>query len=622
MHRRKKMYVKKFVTAVLILLIASSVMPLPLLATASWTVMVYLDGDNDLESAAIDDVNEMEVAGSTDDVNVVVQFDRCDSYDTSNGDWKTCKRYYITKDTNGYDSTIVSTLISDLGEKNMGDPATLQDFVTWAQTEYPADHYLLILWDHGSGWKTPKSEPVKTICVDYTDFDSLTNIELKTALDATTSSGSYPLDIVGFDACFMGMIEIDYDILPHAHYRVGSEEYEPSDGWDYSALLNYLTQNPYAVPADVASKIVAGYMAFYGVGGTETQSATYLNPTTTVVNALNTFALHLAGAMAYKSDIQRARTDVQSFFDPDYIDLYHFAELISAYVPDRGIQSDANALMNAIKNAVIAEGHGGMNPNSYGISIYFPASSTNYLSNYETDVDLTEDTFWDEFLNQYYSTSYALDAVMTATPDTVSSDQFVTVSMEVTNMSTNTIASVTPSSLTVSSKGTAFAVLSSGPLPLTADLVAGDSVIFMWVYQVFSGASGGILTFSGNAYGTDSSSGAQVFSPLVSSNDVRVLSSNVISNESALDSNEQVQPLANHRIQAVGRVLESLRQEFAALESEGKDITPCEELLELVEEYLQKAQENYEKGNYIAANYWALQAAAALEEAEECLENL
>ncbi len=616
------MYSKKsLIVASVVLVLFISVVPSPLHATACWTVMVYLDGDNNLEPAAIDDLNEMEAVGSTNKVNVVVQFDRHAAYDNTNGNWTTCKRYYVTKDANGYDGVITSTQLSDEGELNMGDFNTLANFVTWAKTDYPADHYLLVLWDHGSGWKAPKSDPVKTVCVDETDLDSLTVEEVSRALDSVTCSGGCPLDIVGFDACLMGMLEVDYEIMPYAHYRVSPEEVEPFDGWDYIGLLQFLANNPYALPADVSTKIVTDYMKFYGWSGGETQSAVHLNPTSQVVAALDIFALHLTGAMQYKPEIQMARTYVQSFSDPDYIDLYHFAELIHKYVPSRGVKRDALLLMHAVDTAVIAEGHGIMNMNAHGISIYFPASSAGYLSRYENDVALSDETFWDEFLNQYYNPLYELDASMTAVPVVASTGETVTVTMTVTNNSGGTITSIAPSPLTVTPTGTAHAVLASGPTPATADLTDSSSAAYVWTYQVFSGAIGGTLTFWGNAYGLDSG-GEEVFSPLVSSNIVRVPNSNQPPEEPPPDPNEQMQPVADNRIQTVEDTLESLQEQFAALKEEEKDTTPCDALLELVEEYLERARENYEKGNYIAANYWALQATSTLEEAQECLENL
>ncbi|MEW6069922.1 MAG: hypothetical protein AB1485_04835, partial [Candidatus Thermoplasmatota archaeon] len=100
-------------------------------AVKEWTFMVYMCADNDLEAAGIDDFNEMEYAGSTADINIIVEFDRHPNYDTSNGDWSTTRRYYVTTDPGGYNSAIQSDLIADLGELNLGDPQVLMDFAKW-----------------------------------------------------------------------------------------------------------------------------------------------------------------------------------------------------------------------------------------------------------------------------------------------------------------------------------------------------------------------------------------------------------------------------------------------------------------------------------------------------------
>ncbi|MGC1120895.1 MAG: clostripain-related cysteine peptidase [Candidatus Methanofastidiosia archaeon] len=621
MNRRKKMYSKKLtIVAPLLVCILISVAPCPLHATACWTVMVYMDGDNYLEPSAIDDLNEMEAVGSTSKVNIVVQIDRHDAYDNSNGDWDTAKRYHVTSDTNGYDTLITSEMVGDLGEVNMGDPNTLIAFVQWAQTNYTADHYLLVLWDHGSGWKAVPG-PIRAVCVDDTDNDELSLSEVRMALSSITCSGDCPLDIVGFDACFMGMVEVDHEILPFAHYAVGSEEYEPGDGWDYVGFLSYLVSTPEASLEAVCTKVVETYINFYGKLGPETQSAAHLNPTSTVVEALDIFAQHLAGAKGYEALIQTARTHAEAFSDLDYIDLYHFAQLIASSVPHPALQRDAAQVMRAINDAVIAEGHGYGNRNARGMSIYFPLTSAGYKSRYETSTALAENTFWDEFLRQYYSANYPLSATLVGEPDLAYSGDTVTVKMEVTNLSAATTTAVTPSPLTVITMGTASAVLSSGPTPVKADLASSQSVVFVWEYQVFSGNTGGTIIFSGNAHGIDSVSSETVFSPLAVSNKVTIPGPAQLINKPT-DYNQQIQSLANNRIQEARSMLESLNQQFASLESEGKDTTPCEELLEQVEEYLRLAEENYQRGNYIAANYWALQATAAMEKAEKCLDEL
>ncbi len=99
--------------------------------------------------------NEMETVGSTADVQIIVQFDRSPRYDESNGNWTDTRRYRVVQDLNS--TTISSPVVQNIGEVNMGDPQSLVDFVQWAKQNYPADHYCLVLWDHGGGWKAART---------------------------------------------------------------------------------------------------------------------------------------------------------------------------------------------------------------------------------------------------------------------------------------------------------------------------------------------------------------------------------------------------------------------------------------------------------------------------------
>lgn len=413
---------RKALGFILTLIIVTVSVP-PLAGQDHWTVMIYMDGDNNLEGAAIDDFNELEDAGSDANVDIVVQIDRHPVYDTSNGNWDTTKRFYVTADPNGYPditNTIQSTEIADLGELNMGHPQTLIDFVNWARTTYPADHYLLVLWDHGDGWKTTrfaqvaqkkrefriqKKDPLKGICYDDTDGDYLSTPDLSAALNSITSGGANPVDVVGFDACLMAMLEIAYEISPYSSYMVGSEESELFDGWDYQATMNWLVANPTSTPDVVASQIVIDYMNFYGVLGADTQSAIDLSQIPALAGAVNTLAADLINNITtYFYDIRDARDQVEEYMDADFVDLYHLAQLFQTEISDPLIQADAQNVMNAVLAAVIQEGHGIFNPDSHGISVYYPYGKDDYLSSYETATALASDTFWDEFLQTYYST--------------------------------------------------------------------------------------------------------------------------------------------------------------------------------------------------------------------------
>ena len=80
--------------------------------------MVFLNGDNDLNNQAIADLNSMEIVGSSDKVNIVVQFDSLQG---------PAIRYLVEKDSDPL--KINSKVLQNLGEMNMGDANNLVDFI-------------------------------------------------------------------------------------------------------------------------------------------------------------------------------------------------------------------------------------------------------------------------------------------------------------------------------------------------------------------------------------------------------------------------------------------------------------------------------------------------------------
>jgi len=224
-----------------------------------WTVMIYLDADNNLESAGINDINEMEMVGSSSKVNIVVQADRIPNYDNSNDNWTTTRRYYIMQDN---DPFLINSQFNDLGELNMGDPQTLVDFASWAVTEYPAEKYLLVIWNHGGGFRSPAYS--KGIAQDDTSGkDIITMPDLEYALSAISVQMGKNIDIVGMDACLMAMTEVAYQIKDCADILVASEENEPGDGWPYDTILAQLVSNPHISPEQLAADIVDKYIVSY-----------------------------------------------------------------------------------------------------------------------------------------------------------------------------------------------------------------------------------------------------------------------------------------------------------------------------------------------------------------------
>jgi len=378
----------------------------PIPNVPEWTVMVYLDSDNNLESAGIDDINEMEIAGSTTDVNIVVQVDRIpysvlaannEGYadDVSNGNWTNTRRYYITQDFDPVQ--INSQLEGKLGELNMGDPQTLVDFASWATINYPAKKYLLVIWNHGGGFRSSASTTKDIAWDDTSGGDKITMPELEYALSAISAQIGGNIDVVGMDACFMAMTEVAYQIKDYADILVTSEESEPFNGWPYDTILGELAGNPLISSEQFAADIVDKYIFSYPYNNV-TQSAIDLSYMDTLAGQLSNLALAImSDSSTTKSKYVLASTSSQYYGDWDFIDLFDFCNQLLAYSNSLEVKNIASSIQQTLNYAVIKSGYsGGSVSGSKGLSIYFPYTAYHYYYNY---TNFAQDTFWDEMLS-------------------------------------------------------------------------------------------------------------------------------------------------------------------------------------------------------------------------------
>jgi hypothetical protein len=180
--------------------------------------------------------------------------------------------------------------VEDIGDVDMGAEATLENFIAWAKTTHPADHYLLVIGSHGQGYRleiaadrahTPEGAYLMDVGVDMmvaaptrqpdleqmptcrtASFDDRTKHHLFNS-DIQTALAKQQVDIVGFDACLMSMIETAYALRSGASIMVGSEEVEPPFGWRYDTWLSKLAKTPTMTPADVGKLLVDSYKDLY-----------------------------------------------------------------------------------------------------------------------------------------------------------------------------------------------------------------------------------------------------------------------------------------------------------------------------------------------------------------------
>ncbi|HSK65339.1 MAG TPA: clostripain-related cysteine peptidase, partial [Anaerolineales bacterium] len=390
-----------------------------------WTIIVYSAADDEvLEENMWFDVNEMEVVGSTPQVNIVVQMDRYQGAFSGDGDWTDTRRFLIRKDNNL--ESITSPIVQSVGEVDTGQPQTLIDFVTWAVQNYPAKKYALVMSDHGGGWTGGFSD------MSASSYSELSIPEIVSSIEVIRqNTGVDKFELIGFDACLMGQIEVFGSLYPYSNYMVASEEVEPGYGWSYAAWLEQLVQNPTVNGDGLSQSIISTYVIndVLLTGGrasaeeiaqeesTTTLSAVESAKVPDVIGAMNLFL----GAITEmdQSLVAQARTYTRSYFSlfgeevsPSFIDLGNFAEVLTTLTDETEIQQTAIQLQAAISSAVVAEKHGPNMSGSNGIAFHFPDSDLYYYTEYNSDFPpyyaessarFLEQSVWDEFLAYHYT---------------------------------------------------------------------------------------------------------------------------------------------------------------------------------------------------------------------------
>lgn len=406
----------------------------PARAGKKWTLMIHLAADNNLYPFGLEDVNEMEAGlgqnpAAAADVDVFVLFDG-----TPQGD---SKILHIKPDPGPLNTKIVSEVIDDKGavippshEIDSGDPVTAAKFVDFITKNFPAEHTLHAVWNHGSGiyrGAAPnprafgpvgsfldnvvggeKNDPRSPVTKGFGWDDHGGNMGLKdvaTFMSPAVKNLGKPVDIVGFDACLMQHVETAYQYKGLANILVASEQLEPGKGWDYEAIVGALAKNPNMSPVQLSKAMVDSYKAQYVASGDEaTLSAVDINNMVNVfVPALNNLGAELTAALpSNKANIANARQQTQVFYNRDAADLGDFLKKYAAM--NRGVSAASTKVEQAISQTLIAEGHNGSEvAGATGIQIYFPTATMSVNPKYDNAnfMRFAETKGWSSFLHAF-----------------------------------------------------------------------------------------------------------------------------------------------------------------------------------------------------------------------------
>ncbi|MFW3147068.1 MAG: clostripain-related cysteine peptidase [Thermoplasmatota archaeon] len=401
--------------------------PLPSREGDEWLLLLYMAGDNDLGRDNSQwgnplkmDINEMESSIPQDGVKVLALAD----FDGGQNTYL----YNIEQDLSAEitSPTIPLMNINPLwtDEIDMSDWRTLRDFIIYSVTNHTANKTMMVIWDHGSGWYAANTvadvsisdvPPTRAFNYDNHDGGSMYLDEFRNAfIEAESSLGDLHMDIIGFDTCSMGMMEVFYQVSPWFDLAIGAEDEEPYYGYNYS-FISKMGAPDLLDPEPLGKEIIQRFSTEYKSPGEYAYASISMVDLpalmSSLVPGLDELSRELFERMHHNElnepHLFRAlvgSTEDLTFTDVDLGDL--LKRLVESELQVH-IRLAASNVLDTYNLTVIDEWHkgDGRNPGATGISIYLPPKGV-YLTVYDGSsgfLNFTKDTYWDEMIREYHN---------------------------------------------------------------------------------------------------------------------------------------------------------------------------------------------------------------------------
>jgi len=330
------------------------------------TILIYMIG-SDLESIqgrATTDINEMLAANNCSSTNIVIQ----------SGGTKNWKNVWMTDGATQRFTVSENDLqlMETLDGNNMTEASSLENFISWGTANYPADRYILLLWDHGDG-------TLRGFGRD--ELNGNKTMRLSVIQDALTNS-SIKFELVIFDACLMATLETAYALRNNAKYMIASEELLPACGLYYTSWLNTLKKNPSIGNEPLAKMIVDFSVVHAGVEANieTTLSVVKLNKIPEVYNALismisNIKEEEMAG---FWQNITASKVFGSVDGGYDQFDLQKVMETVNI--------EGADVVISAVKSAVVYSRNSTSVTYASGLAFYAPRDHGEQYASVREDV--------------------------------------------------------------------------------------------------------------------------------------------------------------------------------------------------------------------------------------------
>jgi uncharacterized repeat protein (TIGR02543 family) len=319
-----------------------------------WTVLVYMDADNDLLRDMLEDVCNLGKAGSSSNINQLVQMDRIPGVCTNYGNWYDTKRFFMTRGM----TPEPTNAIQDLGELDMAAPDTLTDFINWGVENYPADRYILICGNHGYHWSG--------MLGDYTPSPHKMAIR---DVQAALARAAAKMTIFGLDMCSQGYVEVAHQFRDAGPQILIGSQYMEHKGWAYDVVFRQLeAQQGRMDNRSLAILLCNSFVDRHPSNDVATLSAVQLDKVAPLTSSLAAF-----------SDVVRADAEDKA------------AIRAEAMVVERALHE---AVLYCAKTEAVRYLVDGLN-------IYFPLSDVNRMPDYPAANDFAADGHWAAFVTNY-----------------------------------------------------------------------------------------------------------------------------------------------------------------------------------------------------------------------------
>jgi len=285
----------------------------------------------------------------------------------------------------------------------------LKRFVETARAASGEGHLLLVISGHASG-------AVGEFLGYRAGRDPLDLRDLGRAFEQERADARR-IDILGMDCCHMSMVEVAYEVSPHARFLVASEGSILNHGWPYREILEAIVErSPREAAAEIARQYVGTYSDYSLLGVDADCAVTYLDELPLLTAPMRRLG-ELLTAGIDDADVWRptvlAHWEAQSYKDEEYVDLADFCDRLRLHIGDAAIQeccSDVTEAVTRIVGTSCVSGSGFQF--STGLSIYFPwcndavkskgADGVSQLSTYQ-ELKFSRETLWGNFLDAYLS---------------------------------------------------------------------------------------------------------------------------------------------------------------------------------------------------------------------------